>query len=139
MAKRDPKGRFQPGTSGNPSGRPRAADELRRRLETGMTGAADAVLAAAENGDMAACRLILERLLPAIRPAHAPVEFDIDPAAPLADQGRAVLAAVAAGDLPPDQGRSLLDGIASLARITEIDELAARIEKLEGMNDAMAN
>lgn len=101
-----------------------------------MPRAADAILAAADNGDMAACRLILERLLPAIRPAHQPVTFAIDPAAPLAEQGRAVLAAVAAGDLPPDQGRSLLDGIASLARITEIDELAARIEKLEGISDA---
>ena len=134
-ANRGDKGRFLPGTSGNPSGRPKAADQLRRKLESGVEDAAQSVLDAAKGGDLNACRIIIERTLPALRPHHAAVRFKIDPAAPLADQGRAVLSAVAEGKLPPDQGKALLDGIASLARITEIDELAARIEKLESMTD----
>ncbi|WP_148863277.1 hypothetical protein [Marinobacter fonticola] len=132
---RDERGRFLPRVSGNPSGRPKAADDLRRRLESGVGDAAEAVLKAAKEGDLNACRIIIERTLPALRPHHAAVRFEIDPAAPLADQGRAIVAAVADGQLPPDQGKALLDGIASLARITEIDELAARIAKLESMTD----
>lgn len=132
MASRDAKGRFASGQSGNPSGRPRAADELRRRLESGMDGAADAVLAAAKQGDMQACRLILERLLPAIRPAHAPVQFDFDENAPLAEQARQILAAVASGQLPPDQGRALVDAVAAVVRVVELDEIERRLNAIEG-------
>ena len=136
MANRDAKGRFASGQSGNPSGRPRAADELRRRLESGMDGAADAVLAAAKQGDMQACRLILERLLPAIRPAHAPVQFDFDENAPLAEQARQILAAVASGQLPPDQGRALVDAIGALVKVVQLDEVLERLKTIEGIRNA---
>ena len=136
MTQRDAKGRFASGQSGNPSGRPKAADELRRRLEGGMDGAADAVLAAAKQGDMQACRLILERLLPAVRPTYAPVEFDLDENAPLADQARQILAAVASGQLPPDQGRALVDAVAAVVRVVELDEIERRLNAIEGQNNA---
>ena len=54
--------------------------------------------------------------------------------ASLTDQGRAVLASVAAGELAPGQGAALLGAIGTLARLTEIDELTARITALEGQN-----
>ena len=135
MASRDAKGRFAKGKSGNPTGRPKAADELRRRLESGMDGAANAVLAAAEKGDMQACRLILERLLPAIRPAHAPVTFDLNENAPLADQARQILAAVARGELPPDQGRALVDAVAAVVLVVELDEIERRLNAIEDANN----
>lgn len=136
MTQRDAKGRFASGQSGNPSGRPKAADELRRRLESGMDGAADAVLDAATKGDMQACRLILERLLPAVRPTYAPVEFDLDENAPLADQARQILAAVASGQLPPDQGRALVDAVAAVVRVVELDEIERRLNAIEGQTNA---
>ena len=49
----------------------------------------------------------------------------------LTAQGRAVLSAVAAGELAPGQGAQLLAAIGSLARVTEIDEMEARLTKLE--------
>ena len=42
-----------------------------------------------------------------------------------------MLAAVAAGVLAPSQGSQLITAIGSLARVSEIDELAQRITKLE--------
>lgn len=54
--------------------------------------------------------------------------------APWTAQGRAVLSAVAAGELAPGQGAALLGAIGTLARVTEIDDLTARIEKLEAVN-----
>jgi len=49
----------------------------------------------------------------------------------LTQQGRAVLACVAAGELAPGQGAALVSAIGTLARVAEIDELAKRIDKLE--------
>jgi hypothetical protein len=54
----------------------------------------------------------------------------------LTAQGRAVLSAVAGGELAPSQGAQLLAAIGSLARVTEIDELTTRIIKLEESQNA---
>ena len=54
----------------------------------------------------------------------------------LTAQGRAVLSAVALGDLAPGQGAQLLAAIGSLARVTEIDELNARLTILEEKQNA---
>ena len=49
----------------------------------------------------------------------------------LTEQGRAVVAAVAAGELAPGQGASLLASLGTLAKLTETDELEWRIAQLE--------
>jgi flagellar motor component MotA len=45
-----------------------------------------------------------------------------------------VLASVARGELAPGQGAALLGAIGTLARVSEIDELAARVAALEERN-----
>ena len=45
-----------------------------------------------------------------------------------------MLSAVAGGDLVPSQGAALLGAIGTLARVTEIDELVARITALEAVS-----
>ena len=47
-----------------------------------------------------------------------------------------MLTAVASGELAPGQGAQLLAAIGSLARVTEIDELAERITILEEKQNA---
>jgi hypothetical protein len=47
----------------------------------------------------------------------------------------AVLSAAAAGDLAPTQAAQLITALGSLAKITEIDELAARITALETQHE----
>ncbi|MGQ4879820.1 DUF5681 domain-containing protein [Billgrantia sp. LNSP4103-1] len=136
MTQRDGKGRFIKGTTGNPGGRPRKADELRSLLEGDAKDVARKVIEAAKGGDMQACRIVVERILPPVRPAHACVAFDFDADASLTDQSRQILAAVAEGKLPPDQGKALLDGIAALSRVTEMDELARRIAAIEEQSNA---
>jgi len=131
MAQRDKRGRFTKGQSGNPAGRPARADELRRLLDGDAEEVAAKVLEAAKGGDLRAAELVLARVVPVHRPAHAPVTFALDREAPLADQGRQVLAAIAAGEIPPDQGRSLLDALAALVRVVELDEIQRRLDTLE--------
>lgn len=131
MAKRDARGRFQRGASGNPAGRPARADELRRLLDGDAEEVAAKVLEAAKGGDLRAAELVLARCVPVHRPAHQPVTFALDREAPLAEQGRAVLSAIAAGEIPPDQGKALLDAIAALTRVTELDEIERRMRAIE--------
>ena len=88
------------------------------------------MVTAAKGGDTQAARLILERVLPALKASEATQTLDL-PAGSLTDQGRAVLASVAAGELAPGQGAALLGAIGTLARVSEIDELHSRIEALE--------
>lgn len=130
MAVRDKNGRFAKGQSGNPAGRPHS--ELRRKLATGSDEVVQAVLEAAKEGDMAAARLVLERLVPPVRAAAEPLTFDYDDTAPLSDQARQIMKATSQGQIPPDQATSLLTGLANLARIVEVDDFERRLSDLDG-------
>ena len=110
--------RWKPGQTGNPKGRPPGQSEITR-------------LRASLAGDVQAARLILERILPPVKAIEQAVELQLPADGTLTAQGRAVLSAVAGGDLAPSQGAALLGAIGTLARVTEIDELTARIAALE--------
>ena len=125
---------WQPGQSGNPSGKKPgcgALQKLRATLDPDIPAILETVVNAAKSGDMVAARIILERVLPPIKPTEATQPLDL-PTGSLTAQGHAVLASVAAGELAPGQGAALLGAIGSLARVAEIDELAARVAALEG-------
>lgn len=82
--------------------------------------------------------MLLERVLPSLKPIEQPVALLLPTGEGLTAQGVAIVEAVAAGTLAPDQGAALLTGLGSLARIKEIDELTARITVLEGMKNGNA-
>lgn len=136
MTARTKKGTFPKGTSGNPSGRPKSESAaLRAKLAAHGEAVADVVLNAAEGGDLMACKLVLERLLPALKSTTAPVQVEIPPGSGLTDSGRAILEAVASGKLAPDTGAQLVAALGSIARIAETDELERRLAALEAMAD----
>lgn len=61
-------GRFSPGQSGNPTGRPRGAKGKRLQLPAELTSDAIAALAeAVAGGDVQAIRLVLDRTIPALK------------------------------------------------------------------------
>ena len=126
--------RWKPGQTGNPKGRPPGQSEI-TRLRASLAGDVPEILAglvmAAKGGDVQAARLILERILPPVKAIEQAVELQLPTDGTLTAQGRAVLSAVAGGDLAPTQGAALLGAIGTLARVTEIDELTARIAALE--------
>lgn len=124
---------WQPGQSGNPSGKKPgsgALQKLRASLAPDVPAILQTVVNAAKGGDTQAARLILERVLPALK-AVEPVQALTLPDGSLTDQGRAVLASVASGELAPGQGAQLMTAIGTLARVAEIDALAARVDALE--------
>lgn len=134
------RGKFLPGQSGNPSGRPKAANTLiRDALSEGASDVVEIVLKAARAGDMAACKLILDRLLPPMKSNAQPVFLAIPEGATPLEIARAVLTATAAGQCPPDTAASLVSAIGAFCRIEEFEELRVRIAALERATRPPAN
>lgn len=130
---------FPPGQSGNIKGRPPGAGriaKLREDIAADLPEIIAALTSAAKSGDVGAARVLVERVLPAVKPVELAVPVALPAAGSLTEQGRTVLAAVAAGELAPAQGAALLGAIGQLARIAEVDELAQRIAALEARQAA---
>lgn len=130
---RTQRGTFQKGTSGNPTGRQKTEHViLRQKLAAHGEEVAMVVIQAALKGDIQAAKIILERLCPPLKPSAAPVIIDLPSNAGIAETARAIIEHSAAGLLAPDVAGNLVQSIAALARIVEIDELERRISLLEG-------
>lgn len=132
--RKKPPGRWKPGESGNPKGRKPGTGEvarIRAAIANLVPDLVAAMMARALEGDVGAARLLLERTVAPLKPAEQQQRLNLSSGS-LTDQGRAVLAAVASGELAPGQGAVLLGAIGQLARVTEIDELERRITALEG-------
>lgn len=123
-------GTFAKGQTGNPGGRPGNLASLRAKLTAGSDEIATVVLAAAKSGDMQACRLILERIVPALKPITEPVPFDLDDT-DLPSTARSIMRAIASGALPGDQGKVLLDAVLGMSRVIEVADLDQRLKALE--------
>ena len=134
MTKQRPPNQWKPGQTGNPKGRPPGQSEI-TRLRASLAGDLPEILAglvmAAKSGDVQAARLILERILPPVKPIEQAVALQLPEGGTLTAKASAVLSAAAAGDLAPGQAAQLIAALGTLAKITEIDELAARVAVLE--------
>ncbi len=127
---RDKKGRWQRGVSGNPQGRP-VSNPARRLLMENAENLVTTAIEMALSGDTAALNTCLSRIIPQYRPVQEPVNIDINTDADLTVIGRQVVAAAATGQVAPDVAASLLQGLGTLARVTEIELLKARLEAIE--------
>ena len=131
--RKPPAAAWKPGQSGNPKGRPLGSGEvskLRAAIADRVPELLAAMMTRALDGDVGAARLLLERAIAPLKSIEPGVTLQL-PDGGLTDKGRAVLNAVADGELSPSQGAALVSAIGTLARITEIDELSARIAALE--------
>jgi hypothetical protein len=119
--------------SGNPRGRPKGTGEigrLRAAIAEAMPGILAVLTEKAQAGDVQAARLLLERVLPPVKPIELPAPVPLE-GATLTDQGRAVLRLLAAGEIGPMQAAALLGAVGQLAHVAELDDLARRVELLE--------
>jgi len=125
-------GRFTKGNRASP-GRPPgrgAVAELRDKLAQDVDKVIGIVREQALAGDPQAIRIILDRVLPSLRPIEQPTPLHL-PGVDLAGQARAVVQAVAAGDIAPSQAAQIITALGGVAKIVETTELLARITKLE--------
>ncbi len=134
--KKPPPG-WKKGQSGNPAGRPPGTGEVakvRAAIAARVPELLAKLMTQALEGDTSAARLLLERAIAPLKATEQAQALPLPDGGTLTAQGRAVLSAVAAGELGPSQGAQLLAAIGSLARVTEIDELADRVAALEEKN-----
>ena len=127
-------GRWKPGESGNPDGRKPGTGKiarLREGIAEHMPEIINQMVSKAKEGDVQAARLLLERVIPQIKPMEQLVEINLSVEADLSTQGQSIIHAVADGILAPGQGSALLTSLGTLARIKEIDELEKRLAVLE--------
>ena len=131
-------GKFAPGNKASP-GRPPgrgAVAEMREALAADLVGIINTVKARALAGDMQAARIILDRLVPSLRPVEMPAVLTLPAGATLAGQAQAVVNAAAAGELAPSQAAQIVTALGGVAKIIEATELLKRIEALESLTAA---
>jgi hypothetical protein len=128
---------WKPGQSGNPAGKPpgtrnKATQVVLALMETGAEEITKAIIDAARNGDMAAARLVLDRLAPPAR--ERPISLDLPDTSTIAGVNQAqqtILEAVGAGELLPSEGTTLATILESRRKAIETEELERRITALE--------
>jgi len=132
------KSNWRPGQSGNPAGRPPGITNAKKMRDTigqkDLKAILTQLVAQAKSGDTAAAKLLLDRALPPLKVIEMPVRVDgVDPSASTLENASAVIAALADGHIAPGQVAAILNGLASLAKVREVEELEKRIEVLEAM------
>jgi len=128
---------FEKGQSGNLNGRPRGTrNKTTLAMEALLDGEAEAItrkaIEKAKEGDMVAIRLCLERTLSAVK--SRPVEIDLPPVETAKDitaAHGAVIAAMAKGEITPDDAAAIAGVLEARRRAIETVELEARIEEIE--------
>ena len=142
---RNEKGQFARGHVHNPKGRTpgsrNKATEAALALMEGQLGQiTQTLIDAALGGDLAAIRLVLERLVPPCKEKvlpqiHLPTVTD---AASLPKLTAAVLEAVSRGDLTPGEANALASLVGSHGKAIELAELEDRLAALEAQMNADA-
>ncbi len=128
------KSTFKPGTSGNKAGKPVGTTyraKFRAAVNADLTDIIKNLVAGAKAGDPQAIKLVLDRLIPPLRPTSD--ALNIKTTGSLEKKGAAVINAMARGRVTPDAAKTALDAMGVQARLVEQGEILARIEQLEAL------
>lgn len=136
-ARRAAGGKFAPGASGNPAGRPRGSVDPRTVILAQLAEGDGAAIVAtlidrAKAGEPWAVRLIVERILPRY---ERRVDVDLPRAETAADVGQAIADVIdlaASGELTLEEARGFMALLEQQRKAIETSELAVRLELLEG-------
>lgn len=131
-------GSYKPGQTGNPKGRAvgsrnKATLMAYALMEQGGGEIVEKVMEAAKGGDMQACRIVIDRLVPPAKEKPISIKLpELTNLAACADAHSQVAAAVAEGDLLPGEGQalaSLIDGQRKHYEAAMLEERVAALEE----------
>lgn len=121
--------------SPNPRGRPPGIRERKAKVHERMLDDAgaiiDVMIQKALEGDAVAATLVVNRVLPVLRPQSEKVNFVLNVDAGISKQVEQVLTAIAAGEVAPDVGQRIIGAIQALGNVRTIEDLEQRIITLE--------
>ena len=126
-------GRWQPGQSGNPGGRKPGTgslQQLRAQVELLIPEIIQVLATKARDGDVGAARLLLERVMPAVKPVEAPQALQIS-GHDLSDQAKSIVALAASGEVSVGSAAQLVSALSTVAKLIEVDDLLKRVDALE--------
>ena len=130
---RDKKGRWLPGRSANPKGKPPDSGmvgTLRKAIRERLPSIVAKLADQAEGGDVQAARVLVERVLPPVRAESREIVVEVL-ADDLTARAKALVDAALAGQVPANVASELVQAIAATARVEELVELRTRIEGIE--------
>lgn len=126
-------GRWQPGQSGNPRGRKPGTgslQQLRAQVELLIPEIIQVLATKARDGDIGAARLLLERVMPAVKPVEAPQALQIT-GDDLSSQAKSIVALAASGEVSIGSATQLVSALSTVAKLIEVDDLLKRVNELE--------
>ena len=127
-----PTQKFKPGISGNPNGRPKdktPGGKLRKAIEAKADDILQSVINAAVNGDMAACKMLLDRITPTLKPQSQAIILPVKETLP--EQGNEIIKATMGGEIPPDLGSQLITALSNQGKLVDFQEMVERLARIE--------
>jgi hypothetical protein len=128
---------FQPGKSGNPSGKPTGArNKTTLAVEALLEGEAEGLtrkaIELAKAGDMQALRLCLDRIAPARKDRLVQIEIPaLNSAADAVKASAAIVAALSAGELTPGEAAELSKLVGNYVAALTAADFEKRLAQLE--------
>jgi hypothetical protein len=133
---------FPPGNRANPNGRPQGSRNsatliLERIMIDDAKDVARAVVDAAKSGDMAAAKMILDRACPIPKGRRVALELpEIKTAVDVLAAHAKTIAAMAGGEISPDEAAVIASVLEAKRRAIETVDLTDRIARLEAAAEA---
>ena len=128
--------KFKKGTSGNPKGRPMGIPDrrvaYRGLIEQHVPELLEVVQKAALSGDLTACRLLLDKVVPSVRPREVTTTLP-EFSGTLAARSEIILCAMAQGRLTPGEATNMLSALLAHSKVLETDKIVRRLDELEAL------
>src|SRR5450759_1813990 len=124
---------YTKGRSGNLAGRPPGKTpgaKLRKAIERQSDSILQAAIAAAIDGNMMACKMLLDRITPPLQPMSLPIAFDNagnDPST----ISQAIIGKMARGEVTPESANLAMAALSHQCKIFDIVHLTKEIDELK--------
>jgi len=124
--------KFKPGESGNLNGRPKdktPATLFRKSIVDDMPEIINTLVKLAKGGDVAAAKVLLDRVCPSLKPQAMPINLPVN--GTLAEQGGEIIKATMTGQIPPDIGSQLITALSNQGKLVDFQEMVERLARIE--------